>query len=46
MSKNMTLREFLRFLSNCSGDDAIEIISKFQSGELTVAGISADEFNW
>jgi len=43
--KDMTLMEFLRFLSKCSGDEAIEIISKFQSGAITVAGISADEFD-
>lgn len=45
MPKNMTLMQFLRFLSNCSGDDAIEIISKFQSGAITVAGVSADELD-
>lgn len=45
MSKNMTLMEFLRFLSNCSGDEAIEMISKFQSGAVTVAGVSSDEFD-
>lgn len=41
----MTLMEFLRFLSSCNGDEAIEIISKFQSGAITVAGVSADEFD-
>lgn len=45
MSKDMSLREFLELLSGCSGDEAIDIISKFQSGAITVEGISADEFD-
>ncbi len=45
MIKNMTLMEFLQFLSNCSCDDAIEIISEFQRGAIIVDGVSADEFD-
>jgi len=45
MGENMTLIEFLEKLSNCSGDDALEIISRFQSGALTIEGIGADDFD-
>ena len=44
MTNNMTLMEFLRFLSDCNGDEAMEIISKFQSGSLTVAGVGVEDF--
>lgn len=43
MTKNTTLIEFLLFLSNCSGDDAIDLINKFQSGEISIAGFSVND---
>lgn len=42
---DMTLRAFLELLSNCSGDEALAIVSSFQSGALTVEGISAEDFD-
>lgn len=45
MQDNMTLNEFLEKLSNCTGDEAIELISNFQSGGLTVEGIGAEDFD-
>lgn len=45
MNENMTLNEFLKLLSKCSGDDAIEVISRFQAGALTVEGIGAEDFD-
>jgi len=45
MSEDLSLREFLEVLSNCSGDEAVDIISKYQSGAITVEGISADDFD-
>lgn len=41
--RNMTLKEFLAALATASGDECIDLISDFQSGALTVEGISADE---
>jgi hypothetical protein len=45
MSDNMTLNEFLEKLSGCNGDEAIGLVSKFQSGGLTVEGIGAEDFD-
>ena len=44
MSDNMTLNEFLEFISDCSGDEALDIITKFQSGALTVENLGAEDF--
>lgn len=43
MSDDMKLNELLTFLRDCSGDEAIDLINRFQSGALTIEGISADE---
>tara|TARA_Y100001951_G_scaffold105178_1_gene120475 strand:+ start:4407 stop:4547 length:141 start_codon:yes stop_codon:yes gene_type:complete len=41
--KNMTLKQFLAALATAYGDEYIDLIDDFQSGALTVEGISADE---
>ena len=41
--RNMTLKQFLAALATAYGDECIDLISDFQSGILTVEGISADE---
>lgn len=43
--KNMTLEEFLRLLATASGDECLELVSSFQSGGITVEGISAEELD-
>ena len=43
MMSDFSLMRFLAELAECSGDEAIDLISKFQSGAITVEGISADE---
>lgn len=45
MPENMTLNEFLEFISSCSGDEAIELVSKFQSGALTIEHLGAEDFD-
>ncbi len=45
MPDNMTLSEFLKFISACSGDEAIEIISNFQNGGLLIENIGAEDFD-
>lgn len=45
MGENYSLNEFLAMLAECSGDEAIEIISRFQSGSLTVENIGAEDFD-
>jgi len=45
MTKNITLMEFLRFISACNGDEGIEIISQFQSGAITIEGIDVADVN-
>ena len=45
MQENMTLNEFLSFISNCDGDEAIELISKFQEGGLTIEHLGAEDFD-
>jgi len=45
MREDMTLSDFLKKLSECSGDEALEIISQFQSGGLSVEGIGAEDFD-
>ena len=42
--KNMTLNDFLRALATATGDEAIELVSMFQSGGLTVEGIGVEDF--
>jgi hypothetical protein len=44
MDDNMTLNEFLEFLANCSGDEAIDIITKFQCGSLTIENLGVEDF--
>lgn len=45
MREDINLLEFLKILSACSGDEAIEIVSKFQSGAITISGIGAEDFD-
>lgn len=45
MPDNMTLSEFLKFISDCSGDEAIGIISKFQSGGLLIENLGVEDFD-
>jgi len=44
MPDNMTLSEFLKFISTCSGDEALELISNFQGGGLLIENIGAEDF--
>ena len=41
----MTLNEFLKALSNCTGDEGIDLITKFQNGALYVEGIGVEDFD-
>lgn len=43
MYEELTLIEFLEKLSNCSGDEAIDLVHKFQSGALLIEGISVED---
>ena len=43
MTENISLMDLLKLLAGCTGDQAIDIVSKFQSGALTVEGIDVDE---
>ena len=43
--KDMTLQEFLKILSECSGDEALDLVNRFQCGSLTVEGIGAEDFD-
>lgn len=43
--KNMTLEEFLRLLATASGDECLDLVSRFQSGMVTVEGIAAEELD-
>jgi len=45
MGENMSLKEFLTLLSDCSGDEAIELVSRFQSGALLIESISAESLS-
>ena len=43
MGENLTLIEFLKKLATCVGGEAIDLISKFQSGGLTIEDINVDD---
>jgi hypothetical protein len=45
MIEDMTLKEFLKFISTCSGDEAIDIITKFQSGALMIEDMTVEDFD-
>lgn len=45
MGENMTLNELLEFMTSCSGDEAIDLVSKFQSGGLTIEHLGAEDFD-
>lgn len=45
MGEQMTMVEFLTFLANCDGEQAMEKIERFQNGGLVVDGISALELS-
>lgn len=45
MDENMTLNELLELMGSCSGDEAIELVSKFQSGGLTIEHLGAQDFD-
>lgn len=40
---NLSLYEFLKLLAIADGGEAIELISKFQSGGLCIEGISVGD---
>ena len=42
--KDMTLNDFLCALATATGDEAIELVDRFQSGSLTVEGIGVEDF--
>lgn len=37
MGERMTVSEFLGFLKGCSGDEAMDLIEKYQSGSLIIS---------
>lgn len=43
--ENLSLKDFLRILSTIDGGDAIELISRFQSGSIRIEGFTVDDFN-
>jgi hypothetical protein len=45
--RNVSFQELLKFLGECSGDEAIEFIHQFQCGAITIEqmGVSDDDFN-
>lgn len=43
MYKEMTIMQFLANLAVASGDEAIDLVSEWQSGGLIVGGISLDD---
>jgi len=43
MIEQITLKEFLKFLSDCSGDEAIEKISQFLSCGLMIEGLTIED---
>lgn len=45
MIEQMTTLEFLTFLATCSGDEAIQKISQFQSGGLMIDDITVDDID-
>lgn len=44
MDKNISLNELLEFMSNCSGDEALDLINRFQQGALTIENIGVEDF--
>ena len=44
MIEEITLEEFLRFLSVATGDQAIDIIHRFQRGGLIIEGMGIEDF--
>ena len=44
MTENMKLDEFLEFIASCSGDEGIDLITKFQNGALTIDNIGVEDF--
>lgn len=40
---NLSLHEFLKFLATADGGEAIELISRFQSGGLCIEGLSVGD---
>jgi len=45
MQENIRLIDFLRKISKCNGDEAIELVSKFQNSELTIEGLGVYDFD-
>ena len=43
MIKNFTLLDFLKYISDCNGDEALEIITKFQLGAISIENINVRE---
>jgi len=45
MGENLTLIEFLKKLATCDGNEAIDLVSKFQSGGLTIENINVEDLD-
>lgn len=43
--KDFTLNDFLKILAIADGDTAIELVSKFQTGAISVEGVAAEDFD-
>lgn len=45
MINEMTLLEFLKIIAQGGGEDIMDMVERFQCGELTIAGINAADFD-
>ena len=45
MIPDYDLKEFLTILAKCSGDEAIELISRWQSNACLIAGFRLDDLD-
>ena len=44
MIPDMSINKFLELMSTCTGDQAIDIITMFQCGDLCIGGFSVHDF--
>ena len=45
MIEEMSLEELLTKLAICSGDEAIDLVTQFQSGGLLIEGMGVEDFD-
>ena len=45
MTKDYSLIEFLEYIAKCNGDEALNIITKFQCGAISIEDISIDDLD-